>query len=282
VTLDEEDRQRRLPAGRKAQLAAYVAETGQVTVSALAERFGVSIDTIRRDLDQLSAEGVLVRTYGGAVSQSTLSRVDRAVDVRLKMEEREKEKIAVLAGSLVEDGSIVMINGGTTTLAVARNLRNHRDLTVVTNSLLVPPALPTSAVRDVYVVGGAVRTLTLATIGPVSFRASGGSELDISCDLALIGVGAVSATAGYTTSNLAEAAMMREMISRAARVAILADSSKFGRRLFAQVAELGGADYLVTDSTPPPDLLEALRESEVEVITPENLEGAPETSQDPQ
>ncbi|MEU7740089.1 DeoR/GlpR family DNA-binding transcription regulator [Nonomuraea sp. NPDC049158] len=279
MTLDEEDRQRRLPAGRKAQLAAYVAETGQVTVSALAERFGVSIDTIRRDLDQLSADGVLVRTYGGAVSQSTLSRVDRAVDVRLKMEEREKEKIAVLAGSLVEDGSIVMINGGTTTLAVARNLRNHRDLTVVTNSLLVPPALPSSAVRDVYVVGGAVRTLTLATVGPVSFRASGGSELDISCDLALIGVGAVSAAAGYTTSNLAEAAMMREMISRAARVAILADSSKFGRRLFAQVAELGGADYLVTDSTPPPDLLEALKENEVELITPETRQSAPENPQ---
>ncbi|MEV4009805.1 DeoR/GlpR family DNA-binding transcription regulator [Nonomuraea angiospora] len=281
MTLEEEDRQRRLPAGRKAQLAAYVAEAGQVTVSALAERFGVSIDTIRRDLDQLSADGVLVRTYGGAVSQSTLSRVDRAVDVRLKMEEREKEKIAVLAASLVKDGSIVMLNGGTTTLAVARNLRSHRDLTVVTNSLLVPPALPPSAVRDVYVFGGAVRTLTLATIGPVSFRASDGSELDISCDLALIGVGAVSA-AGYTTSNLAEAAMMREMISRAARVAILADSSKFGRRLFAQVSELGGADYLVTDSTPPPDLLDALTENEVEVITPETLEGASEGNQDPQ
>ncbi|MGV9383654.1 DeoR/GlpR family DNA-binding transcription regulator [Nonomuraea sp. NPDC003707] len=281
MTLDEDDRQRRLPAGRKAQLAAYVAEAGQVTVSALAERFGVSIDTIRRDLDQLSADGVLVRTYGGAVSQATLSRVDRAVDVRLKMEEREKEKIAVLAASLVKDGSIIMINGGTTTLAVARNLRNHRDLTVVTNSLLVPPALPPSAVRDVYVFGGAVRTLTLATIGPVSFRASDGSELDISCDLALIGVGAVSA-AGYTTSNLAEAAMMREMISRAARVAILADSSKFDRRLFAQVSELGGADFLVTDSTPPPDLLDALTENGVELITPETLEGAPEAGQDPQ
>jgi len=269
---DKEDRQRRLPAGRKAQLAAYVAETGEVTVSALAERFGVSIDTIRRDLDQLSADGVLVRTYGGAVSQSTLSRVDRAVDVRLTMEEREKEKIAVLAASLVEDGSIVMINGGTTTLAVARNLRNHRDLTVATNNLLVPPALPPTAVRDVYVFGGAVRTLTLATVGPVSFRAAGGSEMDISCDLALIGVGAVAAVAGYTTSNLAEATMMREMISRASRVAILADSSKFGRRLFAQVCELGGADYLVTDSTPPPDLLAALQENEVELITPETRE----------
>ena len=68
MTGDRDDRQRHLPAGRKAQLAAYVAEAGQVTVSALAERFGVSIDTIRRDLDQLAADGVLVRTYGGAVS----------------------------------------------------------------------------------------------------------------------------------------------------------------------------------------------------------------------
>lgn len=276
---DREDGRRRLPAGRKAQLAAFVAETGEVTVGALAERFGVSIDTIRRDLDQLSADGVLVRTYGGAVSQSTLSRVDRAVDVRLNMEEREKERIAVIAASLVESGSIVMINGGTTTLAVARNLRNHRDLTVATNNLLVPPALPPTAVREVYVFGGAVRTQTLATVGPVSFRAAGGSELDISCDLALIGVGAVSAVAGYTTSNLAEAAMMREMISRAARVAILADSSKFGRRLFAQVADLQDADYLVTDSTPPPDLLDALAENDVDLLTPETHERVRETDQ---
>jgi DeoR family transcriptional regulator, fructose operon transcriptional repressor len=275
VAPDKDDRQRHLPAGRKARLAAYVAENGQVTVAALAERFGVSIDTIRRDLDQLSADGVLVRTYGGAVSQSTLSRVDRAVDVRLNMQEPEKEKIAALAASLVEDGSIIMINGGTTTLALARSLRNRRDLTVATNNLLVPAALPPSAVRDLYVFGGAVRSLTLATVGPVSFPVAGGSELDISCDLALIGVGAVSTLAGYTTSNLAEAAMMREMISRAGRVAILADSSKFGRRLFAQVADLGGADYLVTDSTPPADLLEALTENEVELITPETRQRAP-------
>jgi DeoR family glycerol-3-phosphate regulon repressor/DeoR family fructose operon transcriptional repressor len=162
-----------------------------------------------------------------------------------------------------------MINGGTTTLALARNLRHHRDLTVATNNLLVPAALPPSAVRDIYVFGGAVRSLTLATVGPVSFRVPGGSELDISCDLALVGVGAVSAAAGYTTSNLAEAAMMREMISRATRVAILADSSKFGRRLFAQVSDLGAANYLVTDSTPPPDLRDALAEHKVELITPE-------------
>jgi len=268
VSADKQERQRRLPAGRKAQLAAYVADTGQVTVGELAERFGVSIDTVRRDLDQLSADGVLVRTYGGAVSLSTAFRTDSAVDQRLALLEEEKEQIAALAATLVQDGSTIMINGGTTTLALARSLRQHRDLTVATNNLLVPGALPPTAIRDVYIFGGAVRTLTLTTIGPVSLRANGGAELDISCDLALIGVGAVSADAGYTTSNLAEAAMMQEMISRAARVAILADSSKFGRRLFAQVSELGSADYLITDTVPPADLRDALAANAVELITP--------------
>jgi DeoR family transcriptional regulator, fructose operon transcriptional repressor len=269
VNVDTEDRQRHLPAGRKARLAAYVAEAGQVTVGTVAERFGVSIDTIRRDLDQLSAEGVLVRTYGGAVSLSTVSRVDRAVDVRLNLQKTEKETIAALAASLVEDGSTIMINGGTTTLALARHLHNHRDLTVATNNLLVPPAMAPPVIRDLYVFGGAVRSITQATIGPVSLRVAGGAELDIRCDLALIGVGAVSVDAGYSTSNLGEAAMMREMMSRAARVAILADSSKFGRRLFAQISELGTADYLITDSSPPPDLLDALSENDVDLITPE-------------
>jgi len=268
VSVQKDDRQRHLPAGRKARLAAYVADTGQVTVGELAERFGVSIDTVRRDLDQLSADGVLVRTYGGAVSLSTVSRTDRAVDQRLTLQEQEKEKIATLAAALVQDGSTIMINGGTTTLALARTLRQHRDLTVATNNLLVPAALPPTAIRDIYVFGGAVRSATLATIGPVSFRADGGAELDIACDLALIGVGAVSADAGYTTSNLAEAAMMREMISRAAHVAILADSSKFGRRLFAQVSDLASADYLVTDTMPAPDLRDAIAASGVELISP--------------
>jgi DeoR family fructose operon transcriptional repressor len=268
VSVDSNERQRHLPAGRKAQLAAYVAETGQVTVGELAERFGVSIDTVRRDLDQLAAEGSLVRTYGGAVSLSTVTRTDRAVDQRLAVQEQEKEKIAALAATLVQDSSTIMINGGTTTLALARNLGQHRDLTVATNNLLVPGALPATSIRDIYVFGGAVRALTLATVGPVSFRANTGAELDISCDLALIGVGAVAADGGYTTSNLAEAAMMQEMISRAARVAILADSSKFGRRLFAQVSELGAADYLITDTEPPPDLRDALEANGVEVLTP--------------
>jgi DeoR family fructose operon transcriptional repressor len=260
-------RERRLPAGRKADLAAFVAESGQVTVAALSEHFGVSIDTVRRDLDQLDREGVLVRTHGGAVSVEG-PRTDRGLDVRLRMQIAEKEAIAKVAAGLVADGSVVMLNAGTTTLAVAHALRDHRELTIATNNLRIPAEISPKAIRDLYVFGGAVRTITQATTGPVAFTmTSGGPEVDIQCDLALIAVGAVAST-GYSTSNLGDAAMMADMMQRAQHTAILADSTKMGRRLFAQVATLERADYLVTDREPAPELADALAQAGVQVLTP--------------
>lgn len=260
-------RGRRLPAGRKADLAAFVAESGQVTVAALSEHFGVSIDTVRRDLDQLDREGVVIRTHGGAVSVEG-QRTDRGLDVRLRMQIAEKEAIAKLAAGLVADGSVIMLNAGTTTLAVANALRDHRELTIATNNLRIPAEISPKVFRDLYVFGGAVRTITQATTGPVAFTmTAGGPEVDIQCDLALIAVGAV-ADSGYSTSNLGDAAMMADMMQRAQRTAILADSTKMGRRLFAQVATLERADYLVTDTAPPPELADALAEAGVEVVTP--------------
>lgn len=262
---------RRLPAGRKADLAAHVFEVGQVTVADLAQRFDVSLDTIRRDLDQLDADGVIIRTHGGALSPSGLPRPDTGLDVRRRVQIDAKEKIGALAATLVEDSTALLINAGTTTLAVVPHLRDRRDLTVATNNLLLPVELSPNVFRDLYVFGGVVRVSALATVGPVAFPTTiNGVDVDIRCDLALIAVGGVSADTGYTTSNIGEAAMMSEMVDRASRVAILADSSKFGRRLFAQVATLGRADYLVTDATPPPELAAALRRHDVEVLTPEH------------
>jgi DeoR family fructose operon transcriptional repressor len=262
------DRGRRLPAGRKADLLAFVAEAGQVTVAELAERFAVSIDTVRRDLDQLDRDGLLVRTHGGAVSIADRPRPDRGLDVRLRMQTAEKEAIASRAAELVEDGSVIMLNAGTTTLAVARALRKHRELTIATNNLRIPAEISPKVFRDLYVFGGAVRTITQATTGPVVFAMSpGGTEVDIQCDLALIAVGAVSES-GFSTSNLGDAAMMNEMIQRAAKTAILADSTKFGRRLFAQVGALDAADYLVTDRAPEPELAQALAGAGVTVLLP--------------
>ncbi|MFJ4044507.1 DeoR/GlpR family DNA-binding transcription regulator [Microbacterium sp. NPDC089987] len=258
---------RRLPVGRKADLAAYVEQAGEVTVGRLAEHFGVSIDTIRRDLDQLDREGVVIRTHGGALRAEGQLK-DRALDVRLRMQTEEKEKIGRLAAGLVDEGAVVMLNAGTTTLAVARALRNHRDLTIATNNLRIPAEISPSAFRDLYVFGGAVRAITQATTGPVAFTMTpGGPEVDIRCDLALIAVGAVDED-GFSTSNMGDATMMAEMIQRAERTAILADSSKFGRRLFAQVTTLERVDYVVTDSPPAPAFATALAQAEVELLIP--------------
>ncbi|MDN3312042.1 DeoR/GlpR family DNA-binding transcription regulator [Microbacterium oryzae] len=261
-------RGRRLPAGRKADLAAYVDELGRVTVGDLAEHFNVSIDTIRRDLDQLDRAGVVVRTHGGAVSAAENQGRDRGLDVRLRMQVAEKEKIAQVAAGLVEDGSVIMLNAGTTALAVARALRNHRDLTIATNNLRIPGEISPLVFRDLYVFGGSVRTITQATTGPVSLALSSSTpDVDIRCDLALIAVGAVHES-GYSTTNLGDATMMAEMIQRADRVAILADSTKLGRRLFAQVVPLEQADYLITDEQPSPELAATLAAAGVEVLTP--------------
>jgi DeoR family fructose operon transcriptional repressor len=269
-TEDDAVSARRLPAGRKVELAAYVAEVGQVTVARLASHFHVSLDTIRRDLDQLDADGLVIRTHGGAVSLAAGNRPDTELEVRLHVQAGAKETIGRLAASLVEDGSVIMLNGGTTTLAVARHLRKHRNLTIATNNLRIPAEISPAVFRDLYMFGGAVRTLSQTTTGPVSLRLMpGASDIELQADLAFIGVGAVSAEGGYSTSNLSDAAMMEAMMDRATRVAVLADSAKFDRRLFAQIAALSAADYFISETLPPKDLLTALRRNKVDVIVPD-------------
>ncbi|MBU4336628.1 MAG: DeoR/GlpR family DNA-binding transcription regulator [Actinobacteria bacterium] len=277
----ESNASRRLPAGRKAELAAYVVEAGEVTVARLAEHFEVSPDTIRRDLDQLDADGVLIRTHGGAVSPVALPRPEFGLDVRLRLHADAKETIGRLAATLVQDGDALMLNAGTTTLAVARNLRERHDLTIATNSLRLPAEVVPSMIRDLYIFGGSVRLTAQGTVGPLQIPiAATGGDLGIRCDLTLVGVGAVDPASGYSTSNLAEAVMMGEMMARGTRVAVLADSSKFGRRLFAQIAELDRADYLVTDSPPPAALATALERAGVQVLHPGSVQVPPSVEGD--
>ncbi len=259
---------RQLPAGRKAELGAYVAEVGQVTVARLAQRFGVSADTVRRDLDSLHAEGVLLRTHGGAVSLAASPRPDSGLEVRARVQAAAKGRIASLVAGLVPNGASLIINAGTTTLAVVRALRDHRDLTIATNNLAIPGEIEPRIFRDLYVFGGAVRLSAQSTVGSVAFPVVAGREgVDIRCDLALICVGAVFREAGYTTSNLAEASMMSEMMNRATEIVVMAGTSKIGRRLFAQVADFPRADWFVSDSPPPDDLRNALQAAAVEIVT---------------
>lgn len=269
LALNDADAKRRLPAGRKAQLVAVVNEQGEVTVAELAEQFAVSVDTIRRDLDALGSEGLIIRTHGGAVSPTAVAKPETGLDVRRRLQTEAKDIIGALAAQLVPDGSTVIINAGTTALSVARHLRHHRGLTLATNNLLLTSELDPRAYRNLYAFGGTVRANDYSTIGPLSFSGfAGGSDVEVRCDIALIAVGGITADGGFCTSNLAEASMMREMMDRADTVAVILDSTKFGRKLFAQFAPFEAADYVVTEKLPPAEYVEALEASGVRLITP--------------
>jgi DeoR family transcriptional regulator, fructose operon transcriptional repressor len=251
-----------LPPRRRADLLQLVRSRRQVTVSELAAAFEVSADTIRRDLDYLHERGLLTRTHGGAVAGDELATWTPPFIRRRDQHADAKERIGRLAASLVTDGETVLINGGTTTLAVAQSLGGRRDLTIVTNHLSLPTALPPDCARDVYVVGGQYRPESLVTIGPLELPGSRG----ISVDRAIIGVGGVSADGGLSTTILAEGRMMAEMLQAAPRRVVVADSSKFGHNVFAHIAPLSEIDTLVTDAEPDPALASALHKAQVEVL----------------
>lgn len=260
---------RRLPAMRQAEIANYVSEQGDVTIGALAEKFNVSFDTVRRDLDALDEEGLLIRTHGGAVSSSSFPQPDSGLELRVRVQSAAKDVIGRISAELVEDNSSIIINSGTTALALVRHLTGHKELTIATNNLAIPGEIRPEIVRDLYVFGGRVRLISQASLGPVSFRSLlGDADLAVHADLCFIGVGAVSADSGFSTSNLAEASMMAKLMESSDKVAVMADSSKFDRYLFASVAPLAAADYLITDQEPSREFMQALRDADVQVLFP--------------
>lgn len=257
-----------LPAGRKANLAAYVYKQGQVTVTELAEHLSVSADTIRRDLDELSSENILIRTHGGAISPTLIPKPDSNLDTRTGVQIARKEAIGKAAASLISNNSVVLMNSGTTVLAVVKALSNHTGLTIATNNLHITNELKATSVRALHIFGGTVLLSSEATIGPVTLPTAGGENLEIECDIALIAVGGVSIDGGYSVSNFAEASMFREMMKRAKKVAILADATKINIKHFARLSDLSEADYFVTDIDPPKEIKNALIEANVEIILP--------------
>ena len=261
-------RLKKLPAGRKANLAAYVYKQGKVTVAELAEYLNVSADTIRRDLDELSSENILIRTHGGAISPTLIPKPDSNLDIRTGVQIARKEAIGKAAASLISNNSVVLMNSGTTVLAVVKALSNHTGLTIATNNLHIPNELNAPSVSALHIFGGTVLLSSQATIGPVTLPTAGGENLEIECDIALIAVGGVSIDGGYSVSNFAEASMFREMMKRAKKVAILADATKINIKHFARLSDLSEADYFVTDIDPPKEIKNALIEANVEIILP--------------
>lgn len=230
------------------------------TVAQLSAALGVSEVTVRRHLQQLEDQGLVVRTRGGAMVVSGPLE-EPGLTAKQGLQAEEKRRIAAAAAALVEDGDAVALNAGTTTAALARVLAARKGLTVVTNSLPVVVALASSDVQLV-VVGGQLRSRSLALVGPLALQAL--AEIHVS--KAFIGVNGLSLQHGITTPNLEEAMVNRAMLRAAERVIVVADRTKFGRVAFSRIAQLDEIHAVVTDREAPPDVVAALRERGIEVI----------------
>ena len=265
-SMTTDDRQRgisdfTLPAKRRTEMLRLIKRSGQVVVTEMSAHFDVSLDTIRRDLDAMAEQGLISRVHGGAGPADGLASADTPFKLRLEAQSSAKAEIGRAAAGLIANGETLMVNGGSTTLAFARSLVERQNLIIVTNNLSLPSVVPLQAVSALYLLGGEIQNdaqITMGQVGLVGAQA-------INVDTAVIGVGGVNAH-GCSTSLLAEANMMLQMIAASRRTIIVADSSKFGHRAFAEVVLLNQIDVLVTDAQPPEDMSTALETAGVKVI----------------
>ena len=230
---------------RRTVIISHLADSGEVTITDLASDLGVSEMTIRRDLELLELEGLARRVRGGAISTVSRSH-EPAFAVRAVDATAEKRAIGRAAAALLEDGDTAIIDVGTTTLELARNLHKHRRVTVVTSSILIAAELGHATDVRVIVTGGVLRHGELSLVGPSAeepFR-------ELNCDVAFIGVAGVDAEKGLTEYNLDDARIKRAALGAARRCIVLADRSKLGRVALALVARLSAVDTLVTDAPP--------------------------------
>jgi DeoR/GlpR family transcriptional regulator of sugar metabolism len=246
---------------RQQAIAEVIARDGQATVEGLCQLFDVSAATIRRDLDELDSQRVVIRTHGGAmrISQATpeLPVLQRGSD-----QAEAKRRIGKSAAALIPDGATVFLASGTTTLEIARALMSRTNLTVITNALNIACVLADAPDITLVVCGGVLRRSELSLLGHLTNYAL--SELR--ADIVFIGAHAVSIEQGLSSDNLAEVMTDRAILDIGVRRVLVADHSKFGKLATARVAPLYDAHVVITNAEIDTTLVERLHELGMEVI----------------
>jgi DeoR family fructose operon transcriptional repressor len=251
------------PEERQYAIATLVAERGRVAVTAVAEQFGVTSETVRRDLAVLERAGMLRRVHGGAVPAGALTLVEPGLGERHSTRSEAKRAIATAAFDLLPgpDGSIVL-DGGTTTAALAELLPADRRLLAVTSSVPIAARLSAAPGVALHVLGGRVRGVTQCAVGETTVR----GLADLRVDVAFLGSNGITRTHGFTTPDDAEASTKRAMVHAGQRVVVLADSSKLGREHLVRFAAVEDVDVLVTDAGADPEVVAELEKAGVEVV----------------
>lgn len=231
-------------AQRQARLLDYVRNEVFADAQALKDSLGVSIATVRRDLNDLEARGLLKRTHGGAavVNQATL---DYETRVREVTNVSEKSRIGAAAAELVVDGDAVMIDSGTTSLEVARRLAGRKSLTFVTNGTDILSTLVAGGVTNIYFIGGEYIDVNHSLGGAIAVE----MVRRFSVDKAILSVASVDLARGTIATLTPQMAMVQKaMIEVAKTTIVVADHSKFDRTALSIIASLAEIDHVVTDS----------------------------------
>jgi DeoR family transcriptional regulator, glycerol-3-phosphate regulon repressor len=252
------------PNPRQAELLHEVQRLGSASVEALAERFGVTLQTVRRDVKLLTEAGLVARFHGGVrVPTSTTENI--AYRQRQQLNETAKQRIARAVAKAVPNGCSLIINIGTTTEAIARELLQHRGLRVITNNLNVAAILSDNPQCEVIVAGGVVRARDRGIVGEVTVDFMRQFRVDIG----LIGISGIESDGTLRDFDYREVKVARAIIEQSRTVWLASDHSKFNRPAMVELARLGELDMLFTDAAPPAPFPALLAEAGVQCVVAE-------------
>ena len=228
---------------RQERIVRILEEKPRVTVEELAQMLQVTAMTIRRDLKYLESVQIVSRTFGGAVLKSKLT-LELPNKEKVLQHKEEKEKIAVLAAQMVEDGQTIILDAGTTTMAIAHHLDKNKKITVITNDVLIAAYLVLFSSFDVHCTGGQVQNVIGACMGSWAMQ----FLKEIYVDIAFIGASSVDVELGITSPTQEKAELKKEMVLSAEQVVLVADSSKFNRRSINKICSVQELSLIISDA----------------------------------
>ncbi|MDR1827463.1 MAG: DeoR/GlpR family DNA-binding transcription regulator [Methylobacteriaceae bacterium] len=248
---------------RRNQIDQWVRQKGFVTIDTLARFFGVTVQTIRRDLNQLDSEGKLIRYRGGAGALSSVENID--YNTRQITFFDEKERIAQLVVQHIPEHCSICLNIGTTTEAVARALIHHKGLRVITNNANIATILAQNTDFDIIITGGRIRNRDGGVLGPTSHA----MIEQFRVDFGIIGISGIDEDGTLLDFDTDEVWAAQAIIHSSRKTFLVTDHSKFSRRPMVRMGSIGDIHALFTDAQPPDSVVAVLKEHGVQLFLAE-------------
>ena len=246
---------------RRKEILTRLEAEGKVLVSELAKDFEVTEETIRRDLEKLDKEGLASKTYGGAVSKHTAT-LDLPYKIRIGVNVDEKQRIADSVAQMISDGERIMLDSSSTAIYIIKKLKEKKNLTVITNSVVILLELADKSDWTVLSTGGNLKE------GALSLTGSSAEKMIRSyhVDTAICSCKGVDMEIGVTDSNEKDSLIKQAMFASAERKILAADTLKLNKKSFVRVCEFSDIDYLVTDQKPDDQWREFCKQSNVKNV----------------